>query len=123
MIASSHRRYLGIGDLGEGKQWALTYFAKTLFTLAGIDVHSRTRGGLSESVLASDVACQDGGPRRMGGIDGFEAGVGGFCWASTSNCHNKQKENMETSDQSTWKINSKNGSDCCWRKARELFQF
>lgn len=52
MIASSHWEILGYGDLGEGKQWILTYFAKTLFTPAGIDVYSRTKAGLSEPVLA-----------------------------------------------------------------------
>ena len=52
MIASSHWEILGYGDLGQGEQWALTYFAKTLFTPAGIDVYSRTKVGLSETVIA-----------------------------------------------------------------------
>jgi hypothetical protein len=52
MIASSHWEVLGYGDLEEGQQWAVTYFAKTLFTPAGVDVYSRTKEGLSEAVIA-----------------------------------------------------------------------
>ena len=52
MIASSHWAVLGYGDLEQGQQWAVTYFAKTLFTPAGIDVYSRTKEGLSEAVMA-----------------------------------------------------------------------
>lgn len=52
IIASSHWEVLGYGDLEEGQQWALTYFAKTFFTPAGIDVYSRTKEGLSEAVIA-----------------------------------------------------------------------
>jgi len=51
MIASSHWEVLGYGDLEEGQQWAVTYFAKTLFTPAGIDVYSRMKEGLSEAVM------------------------------------------------------------------------
>ncbi len=52
MIASSHWEVLGYGDLEEGQQWTVTYFAKTLFTPAGVDVYSRTKEGLSEAVIA-----------------------------------------------------------------------
>lgn len=51
MIASSHWEVLGYGDLEQGQQWAVTYFARTLFTPAGIDVYSRTKEGLSEAVM------------------------------------------------------------------------
>lgn len=51
MIASSHWEVLGYGDLEGEQQWAVTYFAKTLFTPAGIDVYSRTKEGLSETVM------------------------------------------------------------------------
>ena len=53
MIASSHWEVLGYGDLEAGDQWAVTYFAKTLFTPAGVDVYSRKKEGLTESVLKS----------------------------------------------------------------------
>ena len=53
MIASSHWEVLGYGDLDAGQQWAVTYFAKTLFTPAGIDIYSRTKEGLSEAVIAA----------------------------------------------------------------------
>ncbi|KAI9715316.1 MAG: hypothetical protein M1828_000881 [Chrysothrix sp. TS-e1954] len=32
----------------EGEQWVVTFFAKTMFTPAGIDIYSRRRTGLSE---------------------------------------------------------------------------
>ena len=50
-IASSHWEILGWGDLGDGAQWIVTYFSKTLFTPAGIDIYSRTKEGLSEKAL------------------------------------------------------------------------
>ena len=41
-----------VGDGGEESaregRWAVTYFAKTLFTPAGIDVYSRDPGGLGD---------------------------------------------------------------------------
>ena len=50
-IASSHWEVLGWGDLDGGGQWVLTYFAKTLFTTAGVDVYSRGKEGHSEAVV------------------------------------------------------------------------
>lgn len=50
-IASSHWEVLGYGEI-EGERWAVTYFAKTLFTPAGIDVYSRSENGLSEDLVA-----------------------------------------------------------------------
>lgn len=50
-IASSHWEVLGYG--AEEGGWAVTYFAKTLFTPAGVDVYSREKGGLSEELLQS----------------------------------------------------------------------
>ena len=54
-IASSHWEVLGYGDVpGDGgHQWVVTYFAKTLFTPAGIDIYSRQAGGLPEAVVAA----------------------------------------------------------------------
>lgn len=59
MIASSHWECLGFGtvdsdgDTGDegGNQWVVTYFAKTLFTPAGIDIYSREKGGLPASTV------------------------------------------------------------------------
>lgn len=54
MIASSHWEVLGYGDgVGEGEQWVVTYFEKTLFTPAGVDIYSRRKEGLSEALLGS----------------------------------------------------------------------
>ncbi|KAL8721021.1 MAG: hypothetical protein Q9181_007797 [Wetmoreana brouardii] len=67
-VARSHWEALGWGNLPdesadggekgggkreeeEGNQWAVTYFAKTFFTPAGIDVYSRRKEGVGESVL------------------------------------------------------------------------
>lgn len=48
-IARSHWEVLGYGEEEGG--WAVTYFAKTLFTPAGVDVYSREKGGASEVLL------------------------------------------------------------------------
>lgn len=47
MIATSHWQVLGSGTDGEGNDWAVTFFAKTMFTPAGIDFYSRSPKGLS----------------------------------------------------------------------------
>lgn len=51
MIASSHWECLGFGHTDDGNQWVVTYFAKTLFTPAGIDIYSRKKGGLPEDII------------------------------------------------------------------------
>ena len=56
MIASSHWEVLGWGeekgaDQSSGNRWAVTFFAKTLFTPAGIDVYSRRQQGLNADTL------------------------------------------------------------------------
>jgi hypothetical protein len=48
-IASSHWEVLGYG--AEEGGWAVTYFAKTLFTPAGIDVYAKEKGGLSAQLV------------------------------------------------------------------------
>lgn len=48
-IASSHWEVLGYGEEDEG--WVVTFFEKTLFTPAGIDIYARRRGGLSEDLI------------------------------------------------------------------------
>jgi hypothetical protein len=45
-IASSRWQLLGHGELPDGGRWAVTYFAKTLFTPAGVDLYARERAGL-----------------------------------------------------------------------------
>lgn len=49
MIASSHWEVLGYGD-DEG-DWLVTFFQKTLFTPAGIDICVRRKGGISEDLM------------------------------------------------------------------------
>ena len=67
IIAGSHWEVLGWGggsaqtgvsgvggaqEEGDQKgQWAVTYFAKTLFTPAGIDVYARDPAGLGENLV------------------------------------------------------------------------
>lgn len=52
MIASSHWEVLGWADSQDGlDSWVVTYFAKTLFTPAGIDIYSRRKEGLSEQTV------------------------------------------------------------------------
>lgn len=48
-IASSHWECLGFGHTDDGNKWIVTYFAKTLFTPAGIDIYSRSKEGLPRS--------------------------------------------------------------------------
>ncbi|KAF2101667.1 hypothetical protein NA57DRAFT_73107 [Rhizodiscina lignyota] len=63
-IASSNWEVLGYGEVndgGEPNSFIVTYFTKTLFTPAGIDVYSRNKK-LSESTLAS----------IKGALEGFE---------------------------------------------------
>ncbi|MCJ1253033.1 hypothetical protein MMC24_000840 [Lignoscripta atroalba] len=69
-IASSHWEVLGYGDGDRsGEQWAVTYFAKTLFTPAGIDIYSRSQNGLSEAILANIkkalAAVDDSGVKKL----------------------------------------------------------
>ena len=51
IIASSHWECLGFGDIQDNR-WMVVYFAKTLFTPAGIDIYSRKKEGLPEATLA-----------------------------------------------------------------------
>ncbi|KAL9001496.1 MAG: hypothetical protein Q9169_000071 [Polycauliona sp. 2 TL-2023] len=63
-VASSHWEVLGWGDLnpdptfGEDEkqetaenQWVVTYFAKTMFTPAGIDIYSRRKEGVGKELV------------------------------------------------------------------------
>ncbi|KAF2770620.1 hypothetical protein EJ03DRAFT_270012 [Teratosphaeria nubilosa] len=51
VIAGSHWEVLGWGDEPDGNKWAVTCFAKTLFTPAGIDVYSKERAGVKRETL------------------------------------------------------------------------
>lgn len=51
MIASSHWECLGFGHVDDDNQWIVTYFAKTLFTPAGIDIYSRNKEGLPQATI------------------------------------------------------------------------
>jgi len=56
MIASSRWQLLGyslgiIQDLNDHPAWAVTYFEKTLFTPAGMDIYSRSPEGLPAPLL------------------------------------------------------------------------
>jgi len=62
MIASSQWEVLGYGsDIsgaapgteGQAKDWIVTYFGKTIFTPAGIDVYCRSEDGLSAECVAN----------------------------------------------------------------------
>ncbi|KAF4548284.1 Hypothetical protein D9617_29g006600 [Elsinoe fawcettii] len=56
MVASSHWQVLGWGyeapepgqnQTAKGNEWIVTFFAKTLFTPAGLDIYSRSKKGLN----------------------------------------------------------------------------
>lgn len=51
MIASSRWQILGFGGEGDSPAWALTYFEKTLFTPAGLDIYARTSDGLPAELV------------------------------------------------------------------------
>jgi hypothetical protein len=76
MIASSAWEVLGWGKvpLGDGEErgeeeWAVTYFQKTMFTPAGLDVYSRGKEGLTERTLEgvkrAMEGCEDEVVRRL----------------------------------------------------------
>ena len=52
-LITSHWEVLGYGELEGEHQFVVTYFSKTLFTPAGVDVYSRKKEGVPESVLSA----------------------------------------------------------------------
>ncbi|KAF8305157.1 hypothetical protein DL93DRAFT_371183 [Clavulina sp. PMI_390] len=60
MIASSKWQVLGYGD-----DWAVTYFSATLFTPAGIDIYSRSEGGVSKKLYENIVSQLTSGGGEM----------------------------------------------------------
>ena len=71
-LVSSHWAILSYGGVEGGEQWAVTYFMKTMFTPAGIDIYSRSRDGLSAETVKhikealSEV--QDRNIRELAGV-------------------------------------------------------
>lgn len=59
------------GDGEKGNAWAVTYFARTLFTPAGVDVYSRWKEGLGDGVVERIQEAlrgsEDEGVRRLAG--------------------------------------------------------
>lgn len=51
MIASSRWEVLGYGEDDSKNKWVVTYFAKTMFTPAGVDLYSRDPGGLAKETV------------------------------------------------------------------------
>jgi len=68
-IASSQWEVLGWGEEEEG--WVVTFFQKTLFTPAGLDIYARRKGGLTKEMLErikgemKKMASGDDGPKKM----------------------------------------------------------
>ena len=56
-IVSSQWEILGYGEEDGG--WVVTFFQKTLFTPAGIDIYARKKGGLSTDLLGRVVAMME----------------------------------------------------------------
>ena len=59
VIASSRWQLLGCSadpSPGNAGAWAVTYFEKTLFTPAGLDIYARTADGLPADVVAEIIA-------------------------------------------------------------------
>ncbi|KAJ5294769.1 hypothetical protein N7508_009590 [Penicillium antarcticum] len=73
VIASSHWEVLGFGRVDDGNEWVVTYFAKTLFTPAGIDVYSRRGEGLGDEVVDGILGALGG--LGIGEIDRLVRGV------------------------------------------------
>lgn len=67
MIASSKWQLLGYGPPGAGEsaqaedspEWAVTFFEKTLFTPAGLDIYARTEQGLPDDLVGCISAHRD----------------------------------------------------------------
>lgn len=58
-IASSHWELLGWGERG-GEKWAVTWFAPSMFTPAGVDIYSSEKEGMSEGLYNDIVKALEG---------------------------------------------------------------
>lgn len=79
MIATSKWEILGWGEEeGTGNSWVVTYFAKTLFTPAGVDFYSRKGGLTSQTVegIKEGLAAMGGDVAKLAG-ELFEIGMNG----------------------------------------------
>lgn len=47
-VASSHWEVIGWGER-DGEKWAVTWFAPSMFTPAGVDIYSGNKKGMSEA--------------------------------------------------------------------------
>lgn len=63
-IATSHWEVLGWGERGDDK-WAVTWFAPSMFTPAGLDIYSSRKEGMSEE-LYQDIM------KALGGLEAKE---------------------------------------------------
>ncbi|KAH6713575.1 hypothetical protein BKA61DRAFT_606008 [Leptodontidium sp. MPI-SDFR-AT-0119] len=68
-IASSHWEVLGWGEY-EGEKWVVTWFEKSLFTPAGVDVYSERKGGVSKGLEEEVRRCieRGGAGRDVGAL-------------------------------------------------------
>lgn len=83
MIASSKWEILGYGDEeGTGNSWVVTYFAKTLFTPAGVDFYSR-KGNLTPQTVESIKA-------GLAGLGGDVAKLAGELFEVTMDADRKE---------------------------------
>lgn len=51
-FVTSHWQVLGWGTAESGAQWVVTYFAKTMWTAAGIDIYCHTADGITPELLS-----------------------------------------------------------------------
>ena len=58
-IASSHWKVLGWGERGDEK-WAVTWFAPSMFTPAGVDIYSSKKDGISEPLYKEILQAIEG---------------------------------------------------------------
>lgn len=68
MIASSHWQLLGASLAPATPEWAVTYFSKTLFTPAGLDVYARGAKGLNDEQVAVIVKAIEGLGGEVAGL-------------------------------------------------------
>lgn len=69
-VASSKWEILGYGEEeGTGNSWVVTYFAKTLFTPAGVDFYSRSGGLAPETIegIKTELAKLGGDVAKLAG--------------------------------------------------------
>ena len=58
-IATSHWEILGWGERGD-ERWAVTWFAPSRFTPAGLDIYCSKKEGMSEGLCRDIIAALEG---------------------------------------------------------------